>query len=182
MNFGQTPITSIRISPPTSICCKLPCTRGASARGSTALYDASCASAIHLRNNPRLDKKVLLVITDGQDNMSRETLQQAMHHLQPRQGRDRLRHWTHRPGTYARRTRGAAKPGHRHGRRGVFPAELDEVNTVPERLRTTSEPIHAAHSRTDIRRYEWKKTRDRKRAIDGARAGGTYPGGGSALI
>jgi VWFA-related protein len=57
-----------------------------STRGSTALYDAVVASAVHLQNNPRLTKKVLLVITDGQDNMSRETLQEAMRKLQPNKG------------------------------------------------------------------------------------------------
>jgi Ca-activated chloride channel family protein len=56
-----------------------------SARGSTALYDAIAASAVHLRNNP-LEKKVLLVITDGQDNMSRETLQEASQGLQQANG------------------------------------------------------------------------------------------------
>ncbi len=55
-------------------------------RGSTALYDAVVASNGHLRNNPRLDKKVLLLITDGQDNMSRETLQDALHKLQSNKG------------------------------------------------------------------------------------------------
>ncbi|MGZ6333675.1 MAG: VWA domain-containing protein [Bdellovibrionota bacterium] len=57
-----------------------------SSRGSTALYDAVVASDVHLRHNPRLDKKVLLVITDGQDNMSRETLQDAMRKLQTSKG------------------------------------------------------------------------------------------------
>ena len=57
-----------------------------STRGSTALYDAVVASSTHLRNNPRLTKKVLLVITDGQDNMSRETLQEAMRQLQTNKG------------------------------------------------------------------------------------------------
>ncbi len=57
-----------------------------SSRGSTALYDAVVASNVHLRNNPRLDKKVLLLITDGQDNMSRETLQDAIHKLQSEKG------------------------------------------------------------------------------------------------
>ena len=57
-----------------------------SSRGSTALYDAVVASAVHLKNNPRLAKKVLLVITDGQDNMSRETLQDAIRKLQPDKG------------------------------------------------------------------------------------------------
>jgi len=55
-------------------------------RGSTALYDAVVASDVHLRNNPRLDKKVLLVITDGQDNMSRETLEDAVRKLQSSKG------------------------------------------------------------------------------------------------
>lgn len=50
-------------------------------KGSTALYDAVVASAEHLQKNS-LQKKVLLVITDGEDNMSTETLEEAMHHLQ----------------------------------------------------------------------------------------------------
>lgn len=53
-----------------------------SATGSTALYDAVVASAVHLKNNPRFDNKVLLVITDGQDNMSQETLEEALRRLQ----------------------------------------------------------------------------------------------------
>ncbi len=57
-----------------------------SAKGSTALYDAIMASAVHLENNPRLNKKVLLVITDGQDNMSQATLQEASHRLQQANG------------------------------------------------------------------------------------------------
>src|SRR6202049_3763462 len=44
-----------------------------SAQGSTALYDAIVASAVHLKNNNRIDRKVLLVITDGRDNASQET-------------------------------------------------------------------------------------------------------------
>jgi VWFA-related protein len=42
-------------------------------RGETALYDAVVGSLDHLKKGTR-DKKVLLVITDGQDNTSRETL------------------------------------------------------------------------------------------------------------
>jgi Ca-activated chloride channel family protein len=57
-----------------------------SAKGSTALYDAIVASAVHLKNNQRLEKKVLLVITDGQDNMSQETLQEASRRLQQSNG------------------------------------------------------------------------------------------------
>jgi VWFA-related protein len=58
----------------------------ASTQGSTALYDAIVASAIHLKNNTHLDRKVLLVITDGRDNASRETLQEAMRRLQQKNG------------------------------------------------------------------------------------------------
>jgi VWFA-related protein len=57
-----------------------------SAKGSTALYDAIVASAVHLKNNPRLEKKVLLVITDGQDNMSQQTLLEASRRLQQADG------------------------------------------------------------------------------------------------
>jgi Ca-activated chloride channel family protein len=57
-----------------------------SARGSTALYDAIVASSVHLRNNSDLNKKVLLVITDGQDNMSAQTLQEASRRLQQANG------------------------------------------------------------------------------------------------
>ena len=60
--------------------------RRTSTQGSTAFYDAIVASAVHLKSNPRLEKKLLLVITDGQDNMSRATLQEATQHLQERNG------------------------------------------------------------------------------------------------
>ena len=56
-----------------------------SAKGSTALYDAIIASAVHMQSST-LEKKVLLVITDGQDNMSRETLQEASRRLQQTNG------------------------------------------------------------------------------------------------
>ena len=57
-----------------------------SAQGSTALYDAIVASDVHLKNNTRVDRKVLLVITDGRDNASQETLQQAARRLQQENG------------------------------------------------------------------------------------------------
>jgi Ca-activated chloride channel homolog len=55
-------------------------------RGTTALYDAVVASSTHLNKDAHLEKKVLLVITDGQDNMSRETLQEAARKLQQANG------------------------------------------------------------------------------------------------
>jgi Ca-activated chloride channel homolog len=99
-----------------------------SARGSTALYDAIVASAIHLRNNPRREKKVLLVITDGRDNMSEETLEEAAHRLQQPdgptvysiglvgvdgRGRDALQYLSERSGGVA-----------------YFPTTLDDVNSI----------------------------------------------------
>src|SRR5579859_7052276 len=84
VNFGQVPyLDQDYTSNPNLLEAAL---RQTSTRGSTALYDAVVASSVHLKNNPRLDKKVLLVITDGQDNMSRETLQDAMRKLQSNKG------------------------------------------------------------------------------------------------
>jgi VWFA-related protein len=56
------------------------------ARGGTALYDATVASADHLKKNGDLEKKVLLVVTDGEDNASRESLEQAVRRLQDENG------------------------------------------------------------------------------------------------
>ncbi len=55
-------------------------------RGGTALYDAVVASADHLAKNASRDKKVLLVVTDGEDNASRESLEQAIRRLQAENG------------------------------------------------------------------------------------------------
>jgi len=55
-------------------------------RGGTALYDAVVASADHLRKNGKLDKKVLFVVTDGEDNESQESLEQAIRRLQEENG------------------------------------------------------------------------------------------------
>jgi Ca-activated chloride channel family protein len=52
------------------------------ARGGTALYDAVVASAEHLKKDAKLEKKVILVVTDGDDNESAETLEQAVRRLQ----------------------------------------------------------------------------------------------------
>lgn len=55
-------------------------------RGSTALYDAVVASTTHLRADTNIEKKVLLVITDGEDNMSEDTLQETLQRLQQPNG------------------------------------------------------------------------------------------------
>jgi Ca-activated chloride channel homolog len=50
-------------------------------RGSTALYDAVIGSLDHLKKGTK-DKKVLLVITDGEDNASRKSLAQTVQEAQ----------------------------------------------------------------------------------------------------
>jgi VWFA-related protein len=116
-----------------------------STRGSTALYDAVVASAVHLRNNPRLDKKVLLVITDGQDNMSRETLQEAIGQLQLNKG----------PTVYAiGLTDGGLTTNAREALQNLasttggvafFPQSLDEVNDI---TRTVAHDLRSQYTLT----------------------------------
>jgi len=55
-------------------------------RGGTALYDAVIASADHLAKGAKKEKKVLLVITDGVGNESRESLESAIRKVQDDQG------------------------------------------------------------------------------------------------
>ena len=55
-------------------------------RGGTALYDAVVASADHMKKNARLQKKVLFVVTDGEDNASRESLEQAVRRVSEENG------------------------------------------------------------------------------------------------
>lgn len=105
-----------------------------SMKGSTALYDAIVASAVHLNNNPRLDKKVLLVITDGQDNMSQETLQEAARRLQQVDG----------PTLYAIGLTGTALSergrqalqdlSDRTGGVAYFPETLDQVSSITRKI------------------------------------------------
>ncbi len=103
-------------------------------KGSTALYDAIVASAVHLENNPQLQKKVLLVITDGEDNMSEETLAEAARHLQRENG----------PTLYAIGLTGLGLSGEgrqalqeladRTGGVAYFPASLAEVNDIAREI------------------------------------------------
>jgi VWFA-related protein len=99
-------------------------------RGETALYDAITASAKHLKGSAKLERRVLLVITDGQDNASQETLPEAVRHLQEQNG----------PALYAI---GLLEPGERRPGReplaalaestgGVafFPQSLTEVDGI----------------------------------------------------
>ncbi|HTW31676.1 MAG TPA: VWA domain-containing protein [Candidatus Sulfotelmatobacter sp.] len=101
------------------------------ARGGTALYDAVVASADHLKQDGRLEKKVLFVVTDGEDNASSETLEQAVRQLQQENG----------PSVYAigilgdeehpKRARKALQIiAERTGGIAFFPKTLDEVDQI----------------------------------------------------
>ena len=101
------------------------------ARGGTALYDAVVASADHLKQNARLEKKVIFLVTDGEDNASSETLEQAIKRLQLEGG----------PSVYAigilgdedhpKRAKKALQIiADRTGGIAFFPKTLDEVDNI----------------------------------------------------
>ncbi len=101
-------------------------------RGGTALYDAVVASAEHLKKNARLDKKVLLVVTDGEDNASRESLEQAIRRLQAQNG----------PTVYTigllggekerRARRALTEMAEQTGGVAFFPKDLGEVDSITQ--------------------------------------------------
>ena len=101
------------------------------ARGGTALYDAVVASGDHLKQNARLEKKVIFLVTDGEDNASSETLEQAVKQLQQEGG----------PSVYAigilgdedhpKRAKKALQIiADRTGGIAFFPKTLDEVDAI----------------------------------------------------
>jgi len=100
------------------------------ARGGTALYDAIVASADYMKRNARLQKKVIFVVTDGEDNASRETLEEALRHLQDENG----------PAVYAigllgeeraRRARRALEAiAQKTGGIAFFPRTTDDVDSI----------------------------------------------------
>ena len=121
VNFGQTPYLDQDFT--SDVHLLQAALHQISSRGSTALYDAVVASSVHLRNNPRLNKKVLLVITDGQDNMSRETLQDAIRKLQSEQRRDGYAIGLTDEGMTRSGTTGIAGSRIEYRRCGVLPAK-----------------------------------------------------------
>jgi Ca-activated chloride channel family protein len=105
------------------------------AKGGTALYEAAVASAEHLKRNARLERKVLFIVTDGEDNASRETLEQAVKQLQQENG----------PSVYAigilgdeehpkRAKRALEIMTQRTGGLAFFPKTLDEVDEISRQV------------------------------------------------
>jgi Ca-activated chloride channel homolog len=99
-------------------------------RGGTALYDAIVASADELKKHGKLQKKILFVVTDGEDDASRESLEQAVRRLQEENGptvyaigvlgEERQRRAKRALETIAERTGGIA----------FFPRSLEEVDAI----------------------------------------------------
>jgi Ca-activated chloride channel family protein len=99
-------------------------------RGGTALYDAIVASADELKKHGKLQKKILFVVTDGEDDASRESLEQAVRRLQEENGptvyaigvlgEERQRRAKRALETIAERTGGIA----------FFPRSIEEVDAI----------------------------------------------------
>ena len=105
------------------------------AKGGTALYEAVVASAEHLKRDARLERRVLFVVTDGEDNASRENLEQAVKQLQEENG----------PSVYAigvlgdeehpKRARRALEIiAQRTGGLAFFPSTLDQVDEISRQV------------------------------------------------
>src|ERR1700731_759331 len=105
------------------------------AKGGTALYEAAVASAEHLKRNARVERKVLFIVTDGENNASRETLEQAVKQLQQENG----------PSVYAigilgdeehpkRAKRALEIITQRTGGLAFFPKTLDEVDEISRQV------------------------------------------------
>ena len=103
--------------------------------GSTALYDAIVASAAHIRRDARIQKRVLLVVTDGRDNASQESLDETVQQLQQADG----------PVVYViafvDETKGASSTIHalqaislNTGGTAYFPKDLDQVDAITKSI------------------------------------------------
>jgi Ca-activated chloride channel homolog len=104
-------------------------------RGTTALYDAIVASAAHVRQDAKVQKRVLLVVTDGRDNASQDSLEEAMQQLQSGNG----------PVVYViafvDETKGATstiqalqRMSQNTGGAAYFPSDLSEVDAVTKSI------------------------------------------------
>jgi Ca-activated chloride channel homolog len=141
VNFGQTPYLDQDFTSDVNLL--QTALHQVSTRGSTALYDAVVASTVHLHNNPRLNKKVLLVITDGQDNMSQETLQEAIQKLQPNKGATVYAIGLTDQGLTRTGREALQNLATSTGGVAFFPQSLDEVNTI---TRTVARDIRSQYT------------------------------------
>jgi VWFA-related protein len=102
-------------------------------RGGTALYDALIASADHLKKNAKLDKKVLVVVTDGEDNRSRDPLEQAIEQVAMNGGPTIYAIGIQLRGDKVRRAKRALQAlSEQTGGLAFFPKNLDEVDSISQ--------------------------------------------------
>ena len=105
------------------------------ARGGTAMYDAVVASADHLKQNARLEKKVIFVVTDGEDNASSETLEQAVKQLQQENGPQIYAIGILGDEEHPKRAKKALQIlAERTGGIAFFPKTLDEVDAISKTI------------------------------------------------
>ena len=104
------------------------------ARGGTALYDATVASADHLKKSGDLEKKVLLVVTDGEDNASRESLEQAVRRLQDENGPTVYTIGLLQEEHSKRARRALREMAEETGGVAFFPKNLGEVNEITSQI------------------------------------------------
>ncbi|HWN24022.1 MAG TPA: VWA domain-containing protein, partial [Candidatus Sulfotelmatobacter sp.] len=100
-------------------------------RGGTALYDAVVASADHLKKEAKLEKKVIFVVTDGDDNESGESLEQAVRRLQAENGPTVYSIGILEKDEHPRHAKRALQiMSERTGGIAFFPNTLDEVDAI----------------------------------------------------
>jgi Ca-activated chloride channel homolog len=104
------------------------------ARGGTALYDAVVASSDHLKKSNLLEKKVLLVVTDGEDNASRESLEQAIHRLQEENGPTVYTIGLLQEEHSKRARRALREMAEETGGMAFFPQSLAEVDAITQQI------------------------------------------------
>jgi len=109
--------------------------RNLNAKGETAMRDALLLGMEHLRHRAHRDKKVLLVVTDGEDNSSMET---QAHLVQEAQQNDVIIYaigllGAEEPGSAARAKKQLTELTQETGGRAWFPSDVSEIaNITPE--------------------------------------------------
>jgi VWFA-related protein len=135
-------------------------------RGGTALYDAIIASAEHLKSAP-LEKKVLLVVTDGEDNASRDTLEQTIRRLQTEDGPTVYTIGILGNDSHQRRAKRALQEiAEQTGGVSFFPRDLAEVDSITQAVGRDirSQYIITYRSPTPKGRGDWRTVKVEARA------------------
>ena len=108
------------------------------ARGGTAFFDAVAMSQDYLSEKAKWDKRVLLVITDGEDNASRDTLERLVRRMQE------TNTVVYAVGLLGEEDRRSAKRAERAirnvaratGGAAFFPETVDEVHELAQQVAT----------------------------------------------